>query len=103
MLRAHLGGVSCSLFQPHSSRNITQTGDDNCGNRSQAPVFGHSDARSIGGVQMSDYVDIQINKVGPSGRPVAVVLAPEGATFDRLSSLIQKEITRNDDLRKKLG
>ena len=52
---------------------------------------------------MADYVDIHINKVGPSGRPVAVVMAPEGATFDRLSALIQKEITRNDDLRKKLG
>jgi hypothetical protein len=52
---------------------------------------------------MTDHVDIHINKVGPSGRPVAVVLAPEGVAFERLGSLIQREITRNDDLRKKLG
>lgn len=52
---------------------------------------------------MADYVDIHVNKIGPTGRPVAVVIAPEGAPFDKLSSLIQKEITRNDDLRKKLG
>ena len=52
---------------------------------------------------MADYVDIQINKIGPTGRPVAMVFAPEGATFEKLSSVIQKEITRNIDLRKKLG
>ena len=52
---------------------------------------------------MGDYVDIHINKVGPTGRPVAVVIAPEGATFEKISSVILREITRNDDLRKKLG
>jgi hypothetical protein len=50
-----------------------------------------------------DYVDIQINKVGASGRPVAVVSTPAGVSLEKLNSLILKEITRNADLRTKLG
>jgi hypothetical protein len=47
--------------------------------------------------------DIQITKVGPSGRPSATVLVDEGASLTQLSAALQKEITRNVDLRKKLG
>jgi hypothetical protein len=48
-------------------------------------------------------VDIQINKAGPSGRPVAIVTAPASVALDKLTSVIQREITRNSDLRTKLG
>ena len=51
----------------------------------------------------SDYVDIQINKVGPSGRPVAVVSTSAGVSLEKLNGLVLKEITRNTDLRTKLG
>jgi hypothetical protein len=48
-------------------------------------------------------VDIHINKAGPSGRPVAVVLASQNVPLDKLSAAIQKAVTRNTDLRTKLG
>jgi hypothetical protein len=48
-------------------------------------------------------VDIQINKAGPSGRPVAVVTTPASLSLDKVISVIQREITRNNDLRTKLG
>jgi len=48
-------------------------------------------------------VDIQINKVGPSGRPVAVVTASPTIPLDKLTSTIQRAVTRNTDLRAKLG
>lgn len=54
-------------------------------------------------MESSDYVDIQINKVGPSGRPVAVVTTSPSVSLDKLTTTIQKEITRNTDLRTKLG
>ncbi len=55
-------------------------------------------------MNVSDYiVDIQINKVGGSGRPVATVLASPSISLDKLTGLIQKEVTRNTDLRSKLG
>ena len=50
-----------------------------------------------------DVVDIHINKAGPSGRPVAVVVASSSVPLDKLSSAIQKAVTRNTDLRTKLG
>jgi len=52
---------------------------------------------------MADTIDIQATKQGPSGRPAVMVLAPEAVAFDKLSAVIQREITRNVDLRKKLG
>jgi hypothetical protein len=52
---------------------------------------------------MADTIDIQATKQGPSGRPAVMVLAPEGIAFEKLSAVIQREITRNVDLRKKLG
>jgi len=48
-------------------------------------------------------VDIHINKEGPNGRPVAVVMASPSVSLDKLSSAIQKSVTRNVDLRTKLG
>ena len=55
------------------------------------------------GSDMADTIDIQATKQGPSGRPAVMVLAPEALAFDKLSAVIQREITRNVDLRKKLG
>ena len=48
-------------------------------------------------------VDIQVNKVGPSGRPVAVVTASSSISLERLTGAIQRAVTRNTDLRTKLG
>jgi hypothetical protein len=48
-------------------------------------------------------VDIQINKVGASGRPVATILASPSISLDKLTGIIQKQVTRNTDLRTKLG
>lgn len=48
-------------------------------------------------------VEIQINKVGGSGRPAAKVLASPSISLDKLTSVIQREVTRNTDLRTKLG
>jgi hypothetical protein len=51
----------------------------------------------------SEYVDIAVNKMGPSGRPVAMITAASSVPLDKLSAVIQREITRNDNLRTKLG
>ena len=48
-------------------------------------------------------VDIGINKVGASGRPVATVFASPDIPLEKLTAVIQKEITRNSDLLSKLG
>ena len=48
-------------------------------------------------------VDIQVTKSGPSGRPAATILAPASTSLDKLIPFLQKEVTRNVDLRKKLG
>ena len=48
-------------------------------------------------------VDIHIDKIGPSGRPVAMVMASPSISLDRLTGALQKAVTRNVDLRKKLG
>lgn len=48
-------------------------------------------------------VNIQIRNAGPSGRPVAVVMAAPSVSLDKLSAAIQKAVTRNTDLRTKLG
>jgi hypothetical protein len=47
--------------------------------------------------------DVQINKSGPSGRPTATVLVDPGVPFDKLAGALQREITRNTGLRRKLG
>lgn len=48
-------------------------------------------------------VDITINKVGSSGRPQATVVVDDSVRLDKLTHVIQKELTRNNDLRNKLG
>jgi predicted ATP-grasp superfamily ATP-dependent carboligase len=48
-------------------------------------------------------IDIQVSKIGASGRPSAVVTAAESVSLDKLVAGIQKGLTRNTDLRKKLG
>jgi len=50
-----------------------------------------------------DKVDIYVNKKGPSGRPEAIVVASPSISLDRLTAAIQIGLTRNTDLRKKLG
>jgi len=47
--------------------------------------------------------DIQINKTGARGRPAATVTVDSGVSLDKLVGVLQKEITRNSLLRKKLG
>jgi hypothetical protein len=48
-------------------------------------------------------VDIHIYKKGPSGRPLAMVTASPSIPLDKLTGAIQKTVTRNTDLRTKLG
>ena len=52
---------------------------------------------------ISSLADIQINKSGPSGRPTATITVDAGVSLDKLSGVLQREITRNVNLRKKLG
>ncbi|HEY3443212.1 MAG TPA: hypothetical protein VGK29_20815 [Paludibaculum sp.] len=47
--------------------------------------------------------DIQINKTGAGGRPAATVTVDAGVSLDKLVGVLQREITRNSNLRKKLG
>jgi len=47
--------------------------------------------------------DIQIIKSGPSGRPSATITVEAGVSLDKLVGVMQREITRNVNLRKKLG
>ncbi len=46
---------------------------------------------------------ILVNKVGRSGRPVALVLVDPGVSTDLVAGLVQKHLTRNKDMLKKLG
>ena len=47
--------------------------------------------------------DIQVSQTGPNGRPVAAVHVDAKTPIDQLSRAIQKNITRNTDLLKKVG
>lgn len=46
---------------------------------------------------------ILVNKVGRSGRPSALLLIEPGVPTDTIAGLLQKNLTRNTDLLKKLG
>lgn len=46
---------------------------------------------------------ILVNKVGPGGRPAATLIVDPKLSSDELTGLIQKNLTRNKDLLKKLG
>jgi hypothetical protein len=48
-------------------------------------------------------VDILVTKEGRSGRPHANIFAPSSVSLDKLTVAIQKGVTRNTDLRSKLG
>jgi hypothetical protein len=54
-------------------------------------------------IQKLGDIEVGITKSGPFGHPRATVFAPGDLPFDTLSAGILKDITRNADLRKKLG
>lgn len=47
--------------------------------------------------------DIRVTKAGPNGRPVAEVSLDAGVALDDLAGLVQKHVTRNRDLLRKVG
>jgi hypothetical protein len=53
---------------------------------------------------MSNYaVEIIVSKGGPSGRPTATVFVDSAASLGSVGGTIQKHVTRNADLLKRLG
>jgi hypothetical protein len=48
-------------------------------------------------------VDIGIQKAGINGRPRINVMIDSDVSFEKLSARLQTDVTRNTDLRKKLG
>jgi len=44
-----------------------------------------------------------VNKVGRGGRPSATILIDAAVSTDTVAGLVQKHLTRNKDLLKKLG
>jgi hypothetical protein len=51
----------------------------------------------------SSTVDIGIHKVGLNGRPRINVMIDSDVSFEKLSVRLQTDVTRNTELRKKLG
>lgn len=52
---------------------------------------------------MSTRVEIMVSKQGPAGRPVASVLVDPSVSLSSVGATIQKNLTRNADLLKRLG
>ena len=52
---------------------------------------------------MANNVEILVSKSGPAGRPVATVVVDQAASLGSVGATIQKYVTRNSDLLKKLG
>ena len=48
-------------------------------------------------------VDVQLVKKGPGGRPAAEVLVPANTPLNAVAGLVQKHVTRNADVLRKLG
>jgi len=48
-------------------------------------------------------VDVQVTKRGPNGRPAAEVLVDSSVQLNHVTGLVQKHITRNLDLLRKVG
>jgi len=48
-------------------------------------------------------LDVQVTKRGPSGRPLAEVLVDASVPLNQVAGLVQKHITRNVDLLRKVG
>ena len=52
---------------------------------------------------MASRVDIMVSRSGPAGRPVATVFVDPAASLGSVQATLQKNLTRNADLLKKLG
>ena len=52
---------------------------------------------------MANPVQIMVSKAGPVGRPVVTVFVDPAAPLASVGATIQKNITRNADLLKRLG
>jgi len=52
---------------------------------------------------MSTKVDIMVSKAGPAGRPIATVFIDPAASLGAVGATLQKNVTRNVDLLRKLG
>jgi hypothetical protein len=52
---------------------------------------------------MNNKVDIMVSKSGPAGRPVAAIFVDPAASLPAVNATIQKNLTRNVDLLKRLG
>jgi hypothetical protein len=48
-------------------------------------------------------VDILVSKAGPAGRPIATVFIDQAASLGSVGATLQKNLTRNADLLKRLG
>jgi hypothetical protein len=48
-------------------------------------------------------VEIMVSKAGPAGRPIATVFIDSAASLSSVGATIQKNLTRNADLLKRLG
>ena len=48
-------------------------------------------------------VDIMVSKAGPAGRPIVTAFIDPAASLAAASATIQKNVTRNADLLKRLG
>jgi hypothetical protein len=52
---------------------------------------------------MPNHVEIFVSKAGPAGRPTATVFVDQAASLGSVSGTVQKHVTRNADLLKRLG
>lgn len=52
---------------------------------------------------MASKVDIMVSKSGPLGRPVATVFVDSAASLGSVQATLQKNLTRNGDLLRRLG
>jgi len=48
-------------------------------------------------------VEILVSKAGPAGRPIATVFVDPSAPLSSVGATLQKNLTRNADLLKRLG
>lgn len=52
---------------------------------------------------MANPVEILVSKGGPNGRPIATIYVDSTASLASVGATIQKNLTRNSDLLKRLG
>jgi len=52
---------------------------------------------------MNTKVEIMVSKGGPAGRPIAAVFVDPAAPLSSVGATVQKYLTRNADLLKRLG